>query len=686
MWGIALSLTVSLVTAAGAQDEADDATLFRPRDVFELEYASDPQISPDGERVVYVRNFFDVMTDRRRSNLWSIGFDGGDHRPLTTGNENDSSPRWSPDGKRLLYVSSLDGTTQLYVRWMDTGQTARITQLTESPGGMAWSPDGTQIAFTMLVPDSPAPMIEMPKAPEGAEWAPPARVIDDVVYRADGAGMLEAGFTHVFVVPAEGGTPRQLTTGNFHHRDTPSWGRDGKILYLSANRHRDWEHVGRNSEVYALDVASGHLTAMSDRFGPDRSPVVAPDGQAIALLGYDDHVQGYQVTKLYTRSLDEGGAWKCVTDSLDRSVSSPRWARQAMARAGLYFQYADQGNTKLGFLPRGRTEIEVLAHDLGGTSLGRPYGGGSFSVDDDTRFAFTMGRPDFPADVAVGERGVAGTRRITHLNDDLLGHKTLGVVEERWWESSCDGRRIQGWVIKPPHFDPARKYPLVLEIHGGPFADYGDRFTAEGQLYAAAGYVVLYCNPRGSSSYGEEFGNLIHHAYPGNDYDDLMSGVDAVLAEGYVDATQLFVTGGSGGGVLTAWIVGKTDRFRAAVVAKPVINWTSFVLTSDSTNFYWRYWFPGYPWDFPEHYHARSPLSLVGNVTTPTMLLSGDEDWRTPIGEAEQYYTALRLRGVDTALVRFPGASHGIASRPSRMISKVLHVLAWFARCRTDGE
>ena len=236
--------------------------------------------------------------------------------------------------------------------------------------------------------------------------------------------------------------------------------------------------------------------------------------------------------------------------------------------------------------------------------------------------------------------------------------------------------------MKPPGFDPEKRYPLILEIHGGPFADYGDRFGAEMQLYAAAGYVVLYTNPRGSTSYGEEFGNLIHHDYPSHDYDDLMSGVDAVLAKGYVDAEQLFVTGGSGGGVLTAWIVGKTDRFRAAVSAKPVINWTSFVLTSDGTNFFTRYWFAAPPWEKPEEYLRRSPLQYVGNVKTPTMLLTGEQDFRTPISEAEQFFTALKLRKVDTALVRFPGASHELVTRPSQLIAKVSYILAWFEKHR----
>ncbi|MGA9270223.1 MAG: S9 family peptidase, partial [Lutimonas sp.] len=278
------------------------------------------------------------------------------------------------------------------------------------------------------------------------------------------------------------------------------------------------------------------------------------------------------------------------------------------------------------------------------------------------------------------------TKRLTALNDDLFSFRKLGKVEEIWWESSFDQRKIQGWIVTPPDFDPSKKYPLILEIHGGPFSSYGSVFSAEIQAYAAAGYVVLYTNPRGSTSYGEEFGNLIHHDYPNHDYDDLMSGVDAVIKKGYVDEENLFVTGGSGGGVLTAWIVGKTDRFKAAVVAKPVINWYSFVLYADGAAFFSKYWFANKPWEEPENYLKRSPLSYVGNVTTPTMLLTGEEDFRTPIAESEQFYAALKLENVETALVRIPGASHGIANRPSNLIAKIASILAWFEKYRNPAE
>jgi len=678
---LTVPLLALLPLLLGSAAAAPPRETLEPMDVFELEWASDPRISPDGETVAYVRNFMDVTEDRRRSNLWRVDREGRDHRPLTSGLRNDGSPRWSPDGSRLAYVSSSDGSSQIYVRWMDTGQTARVTNLTESPSGLAWSPDGRWIAFTMRVPSSDPPLVKPPARPDGAEWADPPRVIDELVYRRDGRGFVEEGFSQVFVVPADGGTPRALTSGEYQHGGPLSWTPDSKSIVFCANRSDDWEYEGRTSDVHVVPVEGGDVRTLTDHRGPCSSPRVSPDGALIAFTGFEDRLQGYQVTRLEVMDRD-GNNRRTLTASLDRDAASPVWSAQG---SGLYFQYDDEGDTRIGFVDLGGNVTEI-ASGVGGTSIGRPYSGGSFTVAPGGRFAFTHTTAARPSDVAVGRRGDPGVRVVTRLNEDLLGPKELATIEEIQFPSSFDGRSIQGWLAKPPGFAPEKTYPLILEIHGGPFANYGPRFSAEVQLYAAAGYAVLYVNPRGSTSYGEEFGNLIHHRYPSEDYDDLMSGVDAAIARGFVDPEQLFVTGGSGGGVLTAWIVGKTDRFRAAVSAKPVINWTSFALTADLSPFFTRYWFPGMPWEEPEHYHARSPLSLAGNVTTPTMLLTGEEDYRTPIGESEQFYLALKLRKVDTLLVRIPGASHGIARRPSQLMAKVRHVLAWFDRYRDEGS
>ncbi len=673
---LCLVCTLNLPMLFGAGTNETAPRIFEPADVFQLEFAADPQISPDGEHIVYARTFMDIMTDRSCANLWIINFDGSDHRSVTSGIRHDGSPRWSPDGKKLLYVSSAEGSSQIYLRWMDSGQTAKLSNLTRSPSNISWSPDGNWIAFSLFVPKTAKNFASMPAKPEGAEWAKPAIYIDKLNYRADGAGYLEDGYSHLFLLSADGGTPRQLTSGDFNHGGPVSWTPDSKQLLFSANRHDDWEYNPLNSEIHQFDIISGELRTLTKRDGPDTGVVISPDGQKIAYIGFDDQLHGYNISKLYLMDRD-GSNVRVLTEKFDRSVASAHWSADGKS---LFFQFDDKGNTKIGHVDLDGN-VETLTGNVGGLSLGRPYAGGSYSLAANGRLAFTLGRPDHPADVAVRHKN--GTvKRLTHLNDDLFSYKELGTVEEIWYKSSFDQRAIQGWIVKPPGFDPAKKYPLILEIHGGPFANYGDRFTAECQLYAAAGYVVLYTNPRGSSSYGKEFGNLIHHNYPGEDFDDLMSGVDAVIAKGYVNKDQLFVTGGSGGGVLSAWIVGHTDRFKAAVVQKPVINWYSFVLTADGPQFFYKYWFPGFPWDHLEHYMQRSPLHHVGNVKTPTMLLTGESDYRTPISESEQFYSALKILKVDAALVRIPDASHGIAARPSNLITKVAHILAWFEKYR----
>jgi len=425
-------------------------------------------------------------------------------------------------------------------------------------------------------------------------------------------------------------------------------------------------------------VADVDMNALTSRRGPDGSPKLSPDGRTIAYLGYDDRYVSHQVSKIHLMDRDGGGS-RIILGDLNRSISSIQWAKDGQ---GLYFLYDDKGHTYLAHTTLDGT-TKRLAGEIGNGRMAYG-GGGAYSMSGGGRFALTHSTPDHPSDLGLGSVSQADVRLVTSVNDDILAHKTLGAVEEIWWESSHDGRKIQGWIIKPPDFDPSKKYPLILEIHGGPIANYGDRFSIEKQLLASAGYVVLYANPRGSTSYGEEFGNLIHRNYPGNDFDDLDSGVDAVVAKGYIDQDNLFVTGGSAGGIMTCWMIGKTDRFRAAATLYPVVNWYSTALTSDIPFLAVKYEFPGFPWDHPEEYMKFSPISLVGNVKTPTIVICGEEDYRCPIVESEQYYLALKMLGIETVLVRFPGASHGIANRPSQHLSKMLHIISWFDKYKTE--
>jgi dipeptidyl aminopeptidase/acylaminoacyl peptidase len=651
--------------------------VLQPLDVFDLQWVSDPQISPDGRSIAYVRKSFDVKTDRPRGTIWLVGVDGKHARPLSSGARS-AVPRWSPDGTRLAYFGEAsDGSTQLFVYWIENGASAAISNFTETPSSLVWSPDGRWLAFTMPVPaERKALKVDLPEAPKNAKWADPPKLIDRMVFRADGEGYLPNVFSQLFIIGADGGAARQLTQGDFDSQGTPAFAIDGKSVLITANRRADADYEPLDTEIYRVELSDDSIHALTDRRGPDHHPAVSPDGKHIAYLGFDDKRLGYQATQLYVMDSD-GGHSHSLTPNLDRDAAAPRWTGDSRQ---LIFQYEDRGSTKIAAIDLGG-KIRVLADDLGGNDVTRPYSGGSFSIaanggGANPRFAYTQASPLAPAALATGT-SVRDIVTLTALSDTLLRYRTLGAVEEVSFDSSVDQRRIQGWVVKPPGFDAAKKYPLLLEIHGGPFASYGSSFAAEIQLYAAAGYVVLYLNPRGSTGYGEAFADLIHHDYPDNDYGDLMSGVDAVVGRGYVDPQRLFVTGGSGGGVLTAWIVGHTDRFRAAVVVKPVINWTSFVLTADMTNYFYRYWFDGFPWDDVQSYWKRSPLAYVGNVHTPTMLMTGEVDYRTPSSEAEQFYQALKLRKIDTALVRVPNASHDISARPSLLIDKVVYVLAW---------
>jgi dipeptidyl aminopeptidase/acylaminoacyl peptidase len=677
---LACLVVTSGLSLAIAEPADGPAHLFTGQDLFNLQWAEDPQIRPDGGEVAYVRVSYDIMRDRPVHSIWLVDVATAAQTPVAVGGGDHSSPRWSPDGKRLAYVSSAPGDgAEIHVQWQDSGATAKVTDLVNAPGSLAWSPDGTSIAFLMLAPDDKPSLGKAPAKPEGAEWAAPLEVITDVTYRSDGRGYLKAGHSHVYVVAASGGAARQLTFGAFNEAGPISWSPDGQFLYVAGNRHENWRLEPRNTELFELSLHNLALAQLTDRVGPDIAPTVSPDGSMIAYLGYDDRYLGYQNTRLYVMDR-KSRALRSLTDALDRRVDALAWADDSRS---LHIRYVDQAVTKVARV-RLDGRLEVVAENLAGDELDRPYARGEFSLARNGTLAFTLGTPQSLPSIAVLRKG--RVTDLTHLNDGALADKTLADVRPLPVVSSFDQRPLDAWVVTPPDFDASRRYPLILEIHGGPFEAYGPTFSSDFQLYAAAGYVVVYANPRGSTSYGEEFANLIHHDYPGHDYEDLMSVVDAAIARGYADPDQLFVTGGSGGGTLTTWIIGRTHRFKAAATQKPVINWTSEVLTTDVYTFMARYWFGSMPWEDPEAYWRRSPLSLVGEVTTPTLVVVGDKDLRTPVGDSEQYYQALQLRGIPTALVKVPGASHhGLTERPSQSAAKASAILAWFERYRSPA-
>jgi len=643
----------------------------------EFETVADPQISPDGSQIVYTRRWVDKVNDRWESSLWIMNADGGKNRFLVKG----ASPRWSPDGTRIAFLA--DGQPkgqQIFVRWMDAeGATTQITRVEKTPANVAWSPDGTQLAFTMLVAKKESWKVTLPSRPEGAKWADDPKIIERLVFRRDRIGFLEEGYRHVFTVPASGGTARQLTNGEFDHGSSMawfapgqlSWTLDGKEILFTSLRIPDWEYAWQESEIYAVNVADKSIRQLTTRRGPDEYPVVSPDGRWVAYTGHDWTDDTYFDSHLYVMGLD-GSNPRALTANLDRSPDDLRWAPDS---SGVYFNVDDSGTRNLYFATTAGQVRQVTRgnHFLTVTDLNR--NGQAVGV---------ISSPQQPPDVVGFPLANPTLKKLTSVNDDILSDVKLGEVEEIWY-TSTDDYRIQGWIIKPPEFDPGKKYPLILVIHGGPHAMYNVGFNYGWQVHAAEGYVVLYTNPRGSSGYGSPFGNSIKWAYPSKDYDDLMKGVDEALARGYVDARNLFVYGCSGGGVLTAWVVTHTDRFAAASSNCPVINWMSFAGTTDINTWGYRR-FEKFPWEDPAPYLKHSPLMYVGNVKTPTMLMTGVEDLRTPIGQTEEFYQALKTLKVPTAMVRFNEEWHGTTSKPSNFLRSFAYLHYWFEKFMTKDE
>ena len=650
----------------GAHAQIDNSRKLSLELFLDWEYVLNPQISPDGQQIVYTRRWTDKVNDRFENEIWIMNSDGSRNRFLLKG----GSPAWSPDGKRIVYIApGQPAGAQLFVKWMDTpDEGTQLTRLERSPSNPSWSPDGKKIAFDLIVPAKPALRVTLPPRPEGSKWIDPPRVVDKLNYRSDGSGYRQEGFSHIFVISETGGVPRQMTDGDFNH-DAPEWMPDSETIVFSGVRKADAEYIRFGQEIYSLNVKTAQIKALTDRDGQDTSPAVSPNGKFIAYTGFDRNDDSYNVSNLYLMDSD-GQNKRSLTAGFDRSPFGLVWAED---NSGVYFSTEDKGTNNLYF-----------ASVTGGAPRQVTTGNQQFlpsSISKNGIAAGVLSDPKEPGDVAVFDLKKPIPRKITDVNGDLLEGRRLGETEEIWYDS-VGGKKIQGWIIKPPDFDPSKKYPLILYIHGGPHAMYGVGFNFEFQNHAAEGYVVLYTNPRGSTGYGKEFGNAINNNYPGEDYDDLMNGVDAVIKRGYIDERNLFVTGGSGGGVLTAWIVGHTDRFAAAVAMKPVINWYSFVGTTDGAD--WYYNFKKLPWEDPSEHLRRSPITYVGNVKTPTLVLTGDLDLRTPMEQTEQYFRALKLLKVPTAMVRLTDEYHGFNAlglrHPSNRLSQISFLRMWFEK------
>jgi dipeptidyl aminopeptidase/acylaminoacyl peptidase len=657
-----ISMTlIMLILPAAIMAQAEPGTLSLEL-YLDMESVSSPRISPDGTQIVYTRSWVDKVNDRRSSDVWIMNADGSKNRFLVKG----SSPTWSPDGARIAFLAQGEPRgSQIFVRWMDTeGATTQITHVEKSPGSLRWSPDGERIAFTMSVDDRSSWSVKLPPRPEGANWTDGPKIVDRLNYRRDRRGYIDTGYTHIFVVPADGGTPRQLTDGDWNHSG-PEWTPDGQRILFSSLRVENADYQYRESEIYSVTVADGEIAQLTTRHGSDGGAVPSPDGELIAYAGIDFHQDTYRNRKIYIMEMD-GSNPRCISEGWDRSPGSLTWAPDG---SGVYFTVRSEGTSNLHFasvrggvrkITEGNHMLSISTFDSRGTAVGTL--GGHHEPGD--IISLRLSRPD-------------EIKRLTQVNEDVLGHLTLGDVEEVWYDST-DDLRIQGWIIKPPHFDPGQKYPLILAIHGGPHAMYSVSFNFAWQNHAANGYVVLYTNPRGSSGYGSAFGNAIKNAYPDKDFDDLMNGVDEVISRGYIDEDNLFVYGGSGGGVLTAWIVGHTDRFAAASSNYPVIDWLSFVGTTDGVSWYRN--FSKFPWEDPSEHLRRSPLMYAGNVTTPTMLMTGEDDLRTPISQTEEFYQALKVQMVPTVMLRFRDEWHGTSSNPSNFMRSQLYLRSWFEK------
>ena len=678
--GLALSLALPSLRC--------DARTLKLEDYLDLERVSAPQIAPDGKTIVYARSWVNGQEDRFDTELWVMDADGSRNRRLLAGA---SQADWSKDSKRIAYVADGDHGSQIFVRWMDAqSSTSQITHIAAKPEDLRWSPDGKWIAFMAKVPAKPQWTITLPDRPKDAHWTADAVVIDKLHYRLDRVGVVEQGYSHVFVVPADGGTPRQLTSGNWnaeprkagmpYYRGTLEWTPDGKSILFAADRGPDSESRYGRSGLYAVAVADGGIRTIVDKdgfWGIAPGPRVSPDGKSVAYLGTQaSSTSNYPSLELHVARID-GSDERTLSADLPSDVSYLHWAKDGKSlyyvtgREGANGVYTVSLNGAVRAVTSGSRSIELA------------------SVSDDDIAVGTLTTAVRPADIVrLSLPGSKDLRTLTAVNEDVLADVQLGKVEEIWYDSS-DNTKVQGWIVYPPDFDPSKKYPLLLNIHGGPEGMYAGTFNFDFQDMAAHGYVVLYTNPRGSTGYGGTFARAIYNAYPGRfDYQDLMSGVDKVVGRGFIDPERMYVEGCSGGGTLTAWVVTQTDRFAGAAALCPIVNMISFAGATDIPGWAFnRYEKPF--WEDPTAWLASSSIMHINHVKTPTLVMVGELDSRTPVDQSEELYTALKMVNVPTTLILLKDEWHGTTSKPSNMLRTQLYVRKWFGgwrRVMEDGK
>jgi len=683
----------------GAVSSNPAAAAKRPiteQDLFRFVWIADPQMAPDGSRVAFVRVHVNDKKTGYESEIWVVSTRG--EPPLRlTGGPRDAQPRWSPDGGRLVFMRSVDKEgqpqpPQLYVLPMGGGEAWPLTSLPEGAVAPAWSPDGRSVAFLGQATDDDIAKADKKKegGPDDAEHESDVRIVTLATYREDNAGYADAKrHSHIWsiAVPKDAGekaTPRRITTGPYDE-GPPTWSRDGSQILFNADRSLEPYYELPTSALYAAPASGGELTRLVAMDGVVGSFRLSPDGRRAAFIGAVTRpARSYDQSQLFVSDVAPGSRPRAVAPALDRDIGPDIIGDQHAPRGGAEsppFWTADGRSIVVAVSDHGTCNLRRFDVQSGQSQMvtrGNQEVSSWTATPDGARIVALVSTPTGLGDLFL-VAGDGKLNRLTDVNQDLFSGLDLSEPEVIRY-SSFDGRTIEAWVQKPPGFDPHRKYPLILDIHGGPHAAYGYNFFHEFQVMAARGYVVLYPNPRGSTTYGQEFGNIIQYRYPGDDAKDLLAGVDELIRRGYVDEHRLGVTGGSGGGVLTNWLIGHTGRFAAAVSQRSIADWSAWWYTADFTLFN-PTWFRGAPWEQADDFRARSPLSYVTEIRTPLMLIEGEADYRTPPATGgEEMFRALKYLHRPVVMVRFPGESHELSRSggPWHRVERLQHILNWF--------